>query len=143
MMVDDGLDILLLTPVLLATWCDADIEYYRSPRDALSAFLSATGSYELVITDLEMPGMSGIELGRRLRALKPKTKILLTSSSEILTEAEARGMGFCGLLHKPFSTARLAGCLRSAGVGNISTDISVGTSVLTPAQGALGQVASK
>src|SRR5215472_6846037 len=84
MIVDDNADILRLMSVFLAPWCGADVECYQSPQDAMSAFNSAAGAYELVITDLEMPGMSGIELGRCLRVLAPKTRVLLTTGSEVL-----------------------------------------------------------
>ena len=133
MIVDDNRDILSLMPAVAAPLCDADIECYQSPQAALSAFQSAAGSFELIITDLEMPGMSGIELGQRLHALAPEIKILLATGSEVITDAEAREKGFCGLLHKPFSTGRLRHLLKSAGVGKISADFPTGITALTPA----------
>lgn len=132
MIVDDNQDILALMSTLLTPLCDAEVEYYRSPQDALSAFESVAGSYELVITDLEMPGMSGIELGRRLHGLAPKTRILLATGCEVLTETEAREMGFCGLLRKPFSAEKLHGWLQSARSGKVFRHFSTGTAVLTP-----------
>jgi len=133
LIVDDNQDILSLMPALAAQLCAADMECYQSPKDALAAFESAAGDFELIITDLEMPGMSGIELGQRLLALAPKTKILLATGSEVITDAEAREMGFCGLLHKPFSTGSLRHWLNSVGLRNRFEDFPAPITALTPA----------
>lgn len=45
----------------------------------LTALARDDRSFELLLTDFEMPGMTGYELARRLRVLKPSVKILLTS----------------------------------------------------------------
>jgi CheY-like chemotaxis protein len=61
-----------------------------------------------------MPDMSGIELCRRLRALSPSLKILLSTGSDILSDDEAVQKGFCGLLRKPFPLAALQNALEPA-----------------------------
>ena len=66
----------------------------------------APGAFDFVITDLEMPGLDGIELGRQLRAFSPTTKILLATGSGILTATEAVERGFCGLLGENHSFPR-------------------------------------
>ena len=116
MIVDDDENILSLIYKFAARTSDADIECFLSPHEALAAFAAAPGSFELVITDLEMPGMDGIELGRQLHELSPTTKILLITGSGILTATEAVERGFCGLLCKPFPFAALKNALKFAGV---------------------------
>ena len=116
MIVDDDENILSLIYKFAARTSDADIECFLSPHEALAAFAAAPGSFELVISDLEMPGLDGIELGRQLHALSPTTKILLATGNGILTATEAVERGFCGLLCKPFLFAALENALEFAGV---------------------------
>ncbi len=116
MIVDDDENMLSLMHNLVARTSDADIECFLSPYEALAAFEATPELFELVITDLEMPGLDGIELGRQLHALSPKTKILLVTGSGILTTTEAIQRGFCGLLPKPFSLTALENALEFARV---------------------------
>lgn len=102
MLVDDNEDILLMLSAGLENLTSAEIECYHSPQSALAAFIRSPDSYELVITDFEMPGMDGVELCRRLRAISPAQKIFLATGSGFFTEAAARHAGFSALLNKPF-----------------------------------------
>lgn len=69
----------------------------------------------LLITDLNMPRLDGIELTRRVRAL-PQYRFLpiLMLSSETRSEmvAEARNAGASGWIAKPFSAERLVSLVR-------------------------------
>ena len=114
MVVDDDRDILSLIRDIVARFGNVAVECFSSPQDALAAFEAEPDAFEFVITDLEMPGMSGIELSRHLRALSPSLKILLSTGSEILSDEEAAQKGFCGLLRKPFPLAALQNALEPA-----------------------------
>ncbi len=103
MIVDDNQDVLSLLRDIITSCVNADIQCFHSPHAALATFTSAPEAFDFVITDLEMPSMSGIELGCQLRKLSPAIKVLLATGSGILTTKEARQKGFCGMLHKPFS----------------------------------------
>jgi CheY-like chemotaxis protein len=116
MIVDDNKDILSLMRGIVAEFVDADIQCFHSPHAALATFAAAPEAVDFVITDLEMPGMSGLELGERLRKLSPSLKVLLSTGSEILTDGEAEQKGFCGLLRKPFPFAALRNALIAAGI---------------------------
>jgi len=71
-------------------------------RDALAQYSHAT---DIVITDLMMPHMGGVELGRELRARSPDVKILyITGYTERAPELTA---GRSALLHKPFTGRQL------------------------------------
>ena len=52
---------------------------YRHPRQALSDVREGKVTYDLAITDFAMPGMSGLELARGLRALHPDRAVAITS----------------------------------------------------------------
>lgn len=132
--VDDNLHFLSLMHAIIAEVVDADVQCFQSPHTALSAFEAAPKTVDFVITDLEMPGMNGIELGERLRKLSPALKILLVTGSGIFTNEEAAQKGFCGLLQKPFLIAALRNALAVAGILEIpAEDISKNFQVLTAA----------
>ncbi len=59
---------------------------------------------DLVITDLRMPVMDGVEAARTIRSFKPKIKIILTTAHEIPEDAKNL---FDGFLNKPFTTKEL------------------------------------
>jgi CheY-like chemotaxis protein len=120
MIVDDNQDILSLMRDIIARCVDADIHCFHSPHMALATFVAAPEAFDFVITDLEMPGMSGLELGRQLRKISPSLKVLLATGSEILTDDEAVQKGFCGLLRKPFPLLALRRALEAAGALKIS-----------------------
>lgn len=116
MVVDDNKDVLATMRAVLAHCVNVDVQCFHSPHAALATFMSMPKAFDLVITDLEMPDMSGIELGCRLWKLSPGIKVLLATGSEILTASEARQKGFCGMLRKPFPLASLRPTLEAAGV---------------------------
>lgn len=84
------------------------IELYRNRRSEI----------DLVLLDLMLPGMSGAEVFRALRALCPEVRVLLMSGhSEEGTEADLLRAGALRLLRKPFSLAELGTEVASALVG--------------------------
>ena len=75
----------------------------RTAADAEAAVaLAEAESPELAVLDLRMPGESGLELLRRLKAIDPTTKILmLTGYGSIATALEAVRLGAVHYLTKP------------------------------------------
>jgi CheY-like chemotaxis protein len=64
--------------------------------------------FDLVITDLSMPGMDGIEFIRRLRKLKPSQRIIVvTGFPSVRTEGQAFKLGTLNYIAKPVSSTRL------------------------------------
>ena len=107
MLVDDNADFLRMLSTALPMITDAEIECFNSSTEALAAFALAPERYALVMTDLEMPDVNGVELCGRLRLIAPAQKIFLMTGSGLFTAATARQAGFDALLNKPFSTAML------------------------------------
>lgn len=114
MLVDDNEDILMMLSAMLENLTGNTVECYDTPQSALAAFSAAPELYELVITDFEMPGMDGVELCRRMRAIAPEQKIFLATGSGYFTEEGARHAGFSALLNKPFPLPLLRAALAGA-----------------------------
>jgi CheY-like chemotaxis protein len=116
MVVDDTECVLEVTAALLERAGRAEIVRCHSGAEALAAFAAHAGTFALVVTDLDMPEMNGIELCRHLRALAPELPVLLATGSAAMTKDEAHDLGFCGLLAKPFLFGTLLAALKAAGI---------------------------
>jgi nitrogen-specific signal transduction histidine kinase/ActR/RegA family two-component response regulator len=80
-----------------------------NPLEALALLASDPAAFDLVITDLNMPGLSGTELARRLTALRPGLRLVLTTGyNPTITPEDARALGFFELLLKPCDLNSLA-----------------------------------
>ena len=100
---------------------------------------AGTGVYDLIITDVMMPKLSGFEMVERLRKEKCDTPILmLTAKSQVEDRIHGLNYGADYYLTKPFETAELLACvnalLRRQGgqvdemrLGNSSLDLASGT----------------
>ena len=74
----------------------------NSPFEAMDALRAEPAAFDLVITDLTMPGMDGAKLGAELLKIKPQLPIILTTGySRTITDEKARALGFLRLLPKP------------------------------------------
>jgi PAS domain S-box-containing protein len=98
--------------VRLATETLVELGYsavgFTSGAQAIEAFLADPEQFDAVVTDESMPGMSGSELIRKMRTLKPTVPILLVSGYLGTTVVErARQAGATEVLNKPLSARRL------------------------------------
>jgi DNA-binding NtrC family response regulator len=80
-----------------------------NPLEAIAAVRDQPAAFDLIITDLTMPGMDGAKLGAQLLQLRPNLPVIITTGySGLMTAAKLRELGFRELLSKP-STARTLG----------------------------------
>ena len=85
------------------------------PAQALAVFQERHAEIALVVTDLSMPGMSGLELARRMLETSPSARIVLTSGhTGDLDIEQCSQLGFRGLLAKPFPLRGLAETISEA-----------------------------
>lgn len=72
-------------------------------------------SFDMMITDYNMPGMTGMELTQKVRQFLPDMRIVLMTGQDIIeTRAEARHrhLRFDGYLNKPITLAQLSRVLQ-------------------------------
>ncbi|MDT5272923.1 MAG: hypothetical protein QOH49_5109, partial [Acidobacteriota bacterium] len=83
-----------------------ECEAVGSAEEALG--LLESDEFQLVLSDLAMPGMSGLELIPRVRALSPDTLVIVVSGSqEIESAVEALRAGAFDYIVKPFDLEHL------------------------------------
>lgn len=82
---------------------------------ALKRFSSNAESFDLLVTDMSMPGLSGKELAGKIREIRPDMPIIICSGyTELNTASDALEAGFDGFLMKPYTTRMLAEVIRNA-----------------------------
>jgi PAS domain S-box-containing protein len=82
---------------------------------ALEIFRAQANQFDLVITDMTMPGMTGLDLAREILKIQPDIPIILcTGFSELITEEKAKEMGVREFLMKPFRTKDIADLIKKA-----------------------------
>ncbi len=82
------------------------LEVSSSGEDALTKLTYQ--KFDLIITDLKMPGISGFTLIESARSLYPQIKtIVMTAFGSREVEKEVKNLGIDGYLNKPFPTSQL------------------------------------
>ena len=73
-----------------------------SSLEALATFQSNPHQFDVVLTDQTMPGMTGLDLARRMLQIRPDLPIILcTGYSKLVDEEQARACGIKGFAFKP------------------------------------------
>jgi DNA-binding NtrC family response regulator len=82
LIVDDDSDIVqVLKMGLLQN--GFSVEAFTNPQEALQSFKSDAESYYLVLSDIRMPGISGIQLSKKIKEVNPNVKVVLMTAFEI------------------------------------------------------------
>jgi len=97
----------------LATETLSDLGYtmvgFTGSAAALAVFLADPDRFDAVITDESMPGLTGSELIRKIRAVKPGLPIVLvTGLASASVVQRAKDAGATEVLRKPLSSRQLA-----------------------------------
>jgi len=112
LLVDDEADIVGATRILLEQ-SGYRVTSFTDSREALMTFKAAPEKFDLVITDLTMPHLTGLELAQALLQIRPGLPILLcTGYGEPTTVHKARGLGIQEVMLKPIIPQQLAVTLR-------------------------------
>jgi PAS domain S-box-containing protein len=82
-------------------------------RKALNIYQSDPDGFDLIITDMTMPKISGTELSRQIAKIKPDQSIIMcTGHSEYMDQNKAARMGIKAYMLKPLSRGALATMIR-------------------------------
>jgi two-component system, cell cycle sensor histidine kinase and response regulator CckA len=106
LVVDDDPDPPALTARVLRRLPDREVVACDNPRRALELIAAEPESFEILVTDFQMPELNGCELARRVRDRAPQLGVLLVSASGF-EPAAASGAAWDGFLAKPFQAEDL------------------------------------
>lgn len=106
LIVDDERDMLALLSRYIAEETDHQVTTQNDPRKALEMFGGTP--FDLVILDLKMPGIGGIEVLRQIKKIRPETSVvIMTAYATIETAVEAIQEGAYDYITKPFRRERI------------------------------------
>lgn len=105
MLVEDDPNVRRIIKLILER-LNTCVKEYEGPIQALEVFCEDPDSVDLVISDLLMPDLSGLELLNKMRSIRPCLTVALTSGAPV-KDLPAN----CFLLQKPFTAADLTSLL--------------------------------
>jgi len=89
------------------------VEIKMNPVEALELFKSKPDQFDLVITDMTMPQMTGVTLYEKLMEIRPDIPVILcTGHSSLIDEEKAKRLGVAGYVMKPASMSTIAKAIR-------------------------------
>lgn len=89
------------------------VEAFTDPTEALERVRSDPDRFDLVVTDMSMPKMTGATLATKLMEIRPGLPIIIsTGFSERMDEDRALEMGIRAYLEKPLTQADLSNAIR-------------------------------
>ncbi len=105
--LDDDNSVLLLVKRLLERQ-GHKVTCFDDPREALTALQNSPASFDIVVTDYNMPGMQGLDVAREIRGICPGMPVAVTSGfiDEDLRDGAA-SHGVSELVAKPFAIKEL------------------------------------
>jgi CheY-like chemotaxis protein len=116
MLVDDEQDALLTYKKFLDTE-GYYVEAFEDPEEALKCFASkSTPHYDLIVMDIRMPGLNGLQLYNRLKAINMSTKVLFVSALDVAEELISilPDVRYKDIIRKPVEQAHFVSTVRAA-----------------------------
>jgi CheY-like chemotaxis protein len=90
-----------------------EVEGISNPLSALELFRLEPDRFQLLISDLTMPQMTGIQLAEEIKKIKPDIPIIICSGySASLTEDQIKALGISEFIMKPVIKSELAQAVR-------------------------------
>ncbi|GAB5047296.1 response regulator [Thermodesulfovibrio sp. TK110] len=107
LVIDDN-DLVRETLKAMLEFLNFEVVVAENGKEALEKFSSAEKPFDVVFIDLVMPGISGIEVFKKLMELNPQIKAIISSGySNDPSIAEYEKLGFKGILNKPYTLDEL------------------------------------
>ncbi len=119
---------------ILSGTADIDVAGDAASGDEALALVKAN-DYDIALVDMSMPGLSGIDLIKRLRIERPKLRILVLSMhGESQYAARALKAGASGYLTKDSAAELLVGALRKIAAGGVHISEAAAASIVSSEQ---------
>jgi two-component system response regulator ChvI len=86
------------------------VEAFTNPEEALQSFKSNAESYCLLLSDMRMPSLSGMQLARKVKEINPNAKVVLMTAFEIRDEEFSKvfpSTSVDGFVQKPIGIREL------------------------------------
>jgi len=110
--VDDEQAITYMTGQMLER-LGYEVKTQTSPVAALKLFQSKPDNFDLVITDMTMPQMTGVKLSEKLKDIRPDIPVILsTGHSSLIDKERAKEMGIAAYVMKPIVKRDIAKSIR-------------------------------
>jgi two-component SAPR family response regulator len=116
MVLDDDFDFSQLVKKILQKHRFKNVFAFTDPLLALEHFRINQKDYSLIISDIRMPTMNGLEFVREARKINPKVKVVLMTAFEINEKEFARVLPkpkIDGLIRKPASSKQILSTVSS------------------------------
>ncbi|NQV68680.1 MAG: response regulator [Pseudohongiella sp.] len=114
LMADDEADLLDATRQLLAS-IGYQVTAFSDSGAALEAFQRSPDEFDLLLSDQSMPKITGVQLIREIRRLKPDLPaIICTGYSEVIEQQDINHLALSGVVKKPFKLTELSEIIASA-----------------------------
>ncbi|MGD9823352.1 ATP-binding protein [Desulfobacter sp.] len=89
------------------------VKAFTDPLMAVGAFESDPDSFDLVLTDMAMPGMTGADLARAVKAIRSDIPVMVcTAYSDLMDEQKACENGIAAFVMKPISLKEMSQVIR-------------------------------
>jgi CheY-like chemotaxis protein len=113
LLVDDEVSVAKLEGQILSR-LGYHVTIKTKSSDALNAFRANSNFFDMVISDMTMPDMTGDQLSKEILSIKPNTPIIIcTGFSERINKAQAEIIGVKGFLMKPVVKSDMAQMVRN------------------------------
>lgn len=112
-LVDDSRTILATAEMALETLVSSgaiEFKTYLNPEELLTNLQSGADDFDLLISDINMPQMNGLDLSAQIKAddrFKKKPILILTTESSAEMKTKGKSIGVTGWMVKPFSDEKL------------------------------------
>ena len=112
LLVDDQEDVLQIETEMLEM-LGYEVTGISDASEALDHFSAHSDQYDLIVTDMTMPHMTGDKLAKELKRIRSNIPIIMfTGFSELISREKAESMGIEGFLTKPVQLSQMAVMIR-------------------------------
>ena len=111
LMVDD--EIMVVKPMqMMLERIGYKVVIFTNPEEALTQFAAGPDQYDAMISDYQMPYMSGVDLAKKIMMIRPDLPVFIASGfTGHHSEDSIRATGVRGIITKPTELAELAGIM--------------------------------